>query len=606
MFVPGILGLIQTTCLPGLLVMRIFKAQWRLIPAILFTFGISLTATYAGVLLLTTLHLYTRPVAWAIFALEVLAAIYLYRHTLRKPIGIGAQKALAQLHALAHAFTPKQKEEETHPVAALLKTLVTIALVVYALSMLWWGVKVLFNGVGAVIDQWDAVVSWNAWAEEWAANAVPYKTWEYPQLIPINLSVSYLLMGSTEMQFFSTALMSLFTLAILLFLFDLALQHRTIGYFAAIIATKFIIKEFTGIYMNTAYVDIPLAFFSFAAVYAVLEARRQTEAEQAKPYLWIASILAGGAAVTKQGGVYILILLPVLVYFLVLPQFPQITKKQKQRLLLAPLGLSLLITLPWYIYVEAGILSGSFESNLAFVSSGIYGEQTRLEQFTAAFRSLGIYGYILILTVIGGVWLEKPYRWLVYGIVLPYYLAWAIFFSYDPRNLSLAFPFWGLAAGLLAGKLLDAGTELLSRLRLGRARAYFLPLLAAAAVIAAGFYFTDVRLMSRHDEVKRHILDNKINSLLYDYFETQGQVETVFSDYPIAELPGLSGYKISFRDQALFNIAMETNPDINYILMPNNSDQALKDQILSKVETGAYELIFEANRYYFIRVLTPE
>lgn len=73
--------------------------------------------------------------------------------------------------------------------------------------MLFWGLLLfslykMIRLVGGVFTNWDAVVSWNQWAISWALNEFPHGTYNYPQLLPISESISYVLMDSTGIQFF--------------------------------------------------------------------------------------------------------------------------------------------------------------------------------------------------------------------------------------------------------------------------------------------------------------------------------------------------------------------------------------------------------------------
>ena len=245
------------------------------------------------------------------------------------------------------------------------------------------------------------------------------------------------------------------------------------------------------------------------------------------------------------------------------------------------------------------------ESNIEWVSQGIHGDLTYLERFISAFNSLEIYRYLMVITLIGGFWLERRYRWLVNGIVLPYFIGWAFFFGYSPRNLSLVFAFWGLAAGLIFEKLVQLSADLTNRLKLSRLPAAVLGVVLVILLIAGGLFLTDSRLMAKQEEKQRLILDAQINGLLYDYFEELGHVEPVLSNYPIDQLPGLEQVFYGFRGEENFEELWTNNPDVNLMLMPNAAIDAVKQLVLDKVDSGDYELIFQRNSYYFIRRTSP-
>lgn len=609
LFLLGVLAFSQIVFFPGIIVLKFLPTRWRVIPTLVFTFALSLLINYVLVLSLTTLRLYTRAVIYPIFVIELILFVYLYRQTLAEPIGAIASKWLNTLVALANAFLKSSEEKkQSDPLSRFIILAATIGIAGYALSNLAWAARIWWNGVGAVIDRWDAVVSWNSWAMEWAANQFPAGTWEYPQLIPANLSISYVFLGNHQIQFFNTAFLSMFLFFILLLLFDLALQHKRFGFFLSVIAAKFILKEFTWEFFNTAYVDIPLAFFAFAAVFSILEARNQPDDAKRKGYIWIGFLLTAAASLTKQGGLFLLVLTPLMIWYVVLPAIgTRPSRRAVAELLWQPLGLALLIILPWYIYVEIGIIQGSMTSNIEWVASGIHGNLTYLQRFVKAFRSLGSYGYFLLLTILGGFWLQKEYRWVVYGIVMPYYLIWAFFFSYDARNLSLIFPFWGLATGLIAEKILVAVVGVIRWLKLGNLRLAILPVFWVALVIMGSFLLPDSKLISRQNELQKHILDDRLNTFLYEYFDELGRVEPILTDYPLRYLPGLQEVKTTFSDAEFFNQKWDRYPEVNYILMPNSAQKELKAQIFEKVENGEYELIFHEKNfdYYFIRRLTP-
>jgi uncharacterized membrane protein len=59
-FILGILGIIQITFLPGLIVYRLFNIRTNLLDKALIIFGTSLIANYCVIFLLALLGIYTR------------------------------------------------------------------------------------------------------------------------------------------------------------------------------------------------------------------------------------------------------------------------------------------------------------------------------------------------------------------------------------------------------------------------------------------------------------------------------------------------------------------------------------------------------------------
>ena len=70
-----------------------------------------------------------------------------------------------------------------------------------ALSGVLWGFHLVRLNTGTVFSGWDTLFSWNAYAEKWASGRVPDIGGMYPQLVPANWSLSYLLQGKDAVYF---------------------------------------------------------------------------------------------------------------------------------------------------------------------------------------------------------------------------------------------------------------------------------------------------------------------------------------------------------------------------------------------------------------------
>ena len=125
--------------------------------------------------------------------------------------------------------------------------------------------------IGQIFQQWDAVVSWNRWAVDWAANRLPYATSIYPQLLPTNISLTYVFMQGSEVWIFAKAFQFLFCLALLAAMLDLARVEGQFGYVPGVVITYGLLVAVLRYRMlSSGYADVPLAFFAFTAVYTLL------------------------------------------------------------------------------------------------------------------------------------------------------------------------------------------------------------------------------------------------------------------------------------------------------------------------------------------------
>ena len=319
MFFLGILAILQMTLLPGLLLVKAFRLKLGTLQGLAYCFGLSLIANYAAVLLLTTLGLYRQAVALALVAAEVAAGVWLYRSELLQSWKVTGVSLWNRLSSLLHFLLPDLKSiEEDRSIFDVLVGTATAVFAFFAITDLFWAVMVFISNVGTVFNSWDAVLSWNRWATEWAQNQFPTGVGLYPQLLPANWSLTYVLINDVHVQFFAKATIPLFLFFILLLFFDLGLNWKSMGAFIGLILTRLIIKKFTGDFIAEGYADIPIACMAFLSVYTLIKAKDQSDPAVQRQGIFLGAVFAGGAAVTKQAGVYMLALYPLLAYLLVL------------------------------------------------------------------------------------------------------------------------------------------------------------------------------------------------------------------------------------------------------------------------------------------------
>ena len=63
---------------------------------------------------------------------------------------------------------------------------------------------------------------WDKWAKSFALGAIPYEnTMDYPQAYPILMSITYVFIGNTDIEFFSRVICVIYPLIIWLIIFRL-------------------------------------------------------------------------------------------------------------------------------------------------------------------------------------------------------------------------------------------------------------------------------------------------------------------------------------------------------------------------------------------------
>jgi len=375
MFILGAFSLVQIVLLPGLISLRLVRFRGTFWQSAIYTFALSLLINYCAVFFLVVLKLYSHALIIALFAAQLIWVAWLYWEDWRKPLLDIFQNVWDKsVSALVGLFPfPEDDLSQSQKAIHYAFMLFTLISLVFALDRIWWIFGVFLKNIGTVFDAWDAVYSWNRWAEAWFSGKIPLDSRFYPQLVPINWSLTYVFMGESTVQFFAKFIMPIFTIGILLQFFDLGITLRQPGFFVAIILSRSLIVSFIGQGINNGYVDIAVAFFAFLPFYTIFKAQA-TKTESERHILWILGLFfSAAAAVTKQPGVYIFMLYPLFVYILLLrPNYGNWLNQPIRRSVLKWGAFSALIPLLWYGYklalISQGVDSSEVLANASFTA----------------------------------------------------------------------------------------------------------------------------------------------------------------------------------------------------------------------------------------------
>ena len=249
----AIISGIQICFLPGYIIYRILVNETKKIDlwqGFIFSFALSLIANYLIVSSLAFFNLYTKRILFFVFFLELIVFFilcfidrkYFYNKKKRKAIGL-----------LADSLRDFFKYEKS--ITYYTRTSLVLFVVLIIIKCL-----IIFkNNLGSIFDKWDAVVSWNRWAVDFFYNIFPTSTWHYPQLMPANWSISYIIMGY-PFQYIAKAIMPLFLILMIVISFIRGVKKKSIIFLSSPIFMYLVFSRFA---WTDGYVDIPVAFFSF-------------------------------------------------------------------------------------------------------------------------------------------------------------------------------------------------------------------------------------------------------------------------------------------------------------------------------------------------------
>ena len=586
MFVFGIVGILQATVLPGLIFSRLFKPQGGPAFRVAATFLISMLVNFLLVYVLNWVHLYVRPVMLAIVIVELFTIIILYRSSLKTNFDDVGRKISRYISSLGQSTQDIFNGTSSSPAAKTLRGLIITVLAILAVSLVWWFFKRAVNSIGTVFNAWDAVFSWNSWAQIWAQGQFPEVEGLYPQLLPINLSLPYLFTSNLQVSFFSKFIVALFPLLTILVVFEQAFSEKKYGYFVATILVYLLYKKFLGDIVTEAYADIPVAFAGLMTVIPYLRNNRVLANRQDTLLIFT---FAATAAVIKQPGILLLGILAILAII------DGVRDKPTVKWLAICIGVAIAITLVGYIQ-KLGLALTDYGATgspaYAEITANAYDSTNLLDRLFYAFKSLEKYMVLFAFLIPATLLLNRKFKLLILAFVIPFTFTWAILASYDTRNLALVYPLVAISCGLSLQSIIDFCLSCLEKLRLGHWPSWLLPLVFIASVGTGGILFTRQKITGAWVEKQKLIFSPVLNEQLYS-LNFDNDCRFVLTNYPVRFLPGLESNMMNFYFDGIeaFHSYLE-DPSICWILIPPYAEQAIQNEVDSKIQDGTYELIF--------------
>jgi len=593
MFFLGMLAVFQILFFPGLIFRALYHPKGKFFFQLSVVVTTSMLVNFLLFYLLVYLHLYTRLAVLIVIGLEVLALLWLYRSIFHIRLDDMAEWLRSAADEVKESGLAWFRSDEKSAAVRFLRTLGIALILTVALTIAYWFVAHLWKNIGSVFNIWDAVVSWNAWAEAWAQNRIPRVHLTYPQLLPINLSLTYLLMGNFKIVFFAKAIMPVFAILTVLTILELAVTEKKYGYLIAVAFTYVLYKHFLGEYINEGYADIPVAFMAFVALIPYI--RNEDVLADKKDFI-LGMILATAAGLLKQVGLYVLVLLPVLAFL-----NSKAKSKKQVGFLLAVLAVAVAVELTWYLPRGIEVLQGSkglgLDQYLAH-SADVQETNNLLLRPWLALLSLGKYLALFVFPLAALPLLPRRWRWLNILVILPFSLLWGVVASYSTRNLSLVFPTVAVVCGLGLQVILDWICRLLGRIKLGRLSAAFLILLVLAPIVYYGIKLDDQTLTAKWEKKQSQIFSPSLNEQLYALEFTNG-CNTVVTNYPMDYLPGLEGHWInSYLNDYPSYQKFIADPSVCWLLVPGDSvTKDIKQDIKAKLADGTYTLLYDTKEW---------
>lgn len=510
MFFWGIISFIQAVFLPGYLVILCFNKKTSHVNNFFYVtstiFVISIALNYILVTLLATFHAYTRTAMMIVLLIELLTLFYL-KIFRKKSIQLSNSAYMLELADLV----------KTNKVNNLF---LFVALVSLSIGLFFFFSKIVFQSLNTFVA-WDAVCSWNRWANDFYFNHLPSRTYNYPQLLPSLISIPYVLIGSNKFQFFSFWICNSFYLVSIIVLVGIISKKN---FFIPLFLSLGIFHFTFSIGGSVGYADFPVISLVIISLCCLVNVREDRENKEL--HLFYAFIAALSAAVTKQAGFFWLIILPIVV--LCSEKYYSRNLKMlkiSSRLILLFFIVSLIIVTPVYIYERYMIFIGQNSSEIQHVTENIHQGASYFQRNIKAFFKNPLYFFYPIIGVLG-IWKGAQYKSIgIFGVI--YFFTWSTFFSYSIRNCSVAIPLCCFAFACTLDNVLNTLNNYQSAVA-SQKRYKFLEKITSLEKtklsikkIATSLFFIGLFFIFSISTVQENLQNNKLSERLSNYQDKQ-------------------------------------------------------------------------------------
>lgn len=416
----AVLGLVQALFLPGFIVASM-TVRLPFADRLLLATPLSLLFNYTMVFFLVAVGAYSQFVLLLVFLLEVAILLRLS----------------------ARPFLGTLSSGDTAVVVAV--KLATIAVLAQAFR----------SQFGAVFDSWDAVISWNRWANEWYSETVS-SSLGYPQVGPILFSIVYKFAGTTNVQSLAKLVAAYFPFFGVLCIWRIARWRGAMSMATAIAAAVFVYLLFAlsaGLgawFPYSGYMDPIIAsmfaFVLYAAVLVVDTRHNGFDASVRNQNAVVTLMSVGVVAIVKQSGVPMALLFGLLLLFVN-------RNSIRSRPLTFFVAVVAFLFVVFHFYATVFILQffgGHGVLNTDFLIQTQFWDRP-LAAFEMLVKACG--SIVLILAAVGAVTAGGRLLFLLY--IAPMFLFWAFFASYDLRTAFTLVPLLAMEAGLGLAFLLD-------------------------------------------------------------------------------------------------------------------------------------------------------
>jgi hypothetical protein len=426
----GILFVVQTCCLPGLLVLYACRVR-DLSQVILLAMPVSLTCNYLLFHLFSALDCQSRAAWLLVFVLEVMLLLYVAWRGGWASVG----NVLAEERHRVDSWLAIRRKQ-----SACVRWQYDI-LLFSAFAFLVTFLSVAFYRPGlTTFNQGDDIGNWANWAKQWAVQGGADGIYWYPQLGPIIRAIGFIFVGDIEIHLFSKMTMPLFSVIMVATLIDLGIRLKDMRLLLSASILGGLLWHYAGHYIDSGHMDLPTATMILSSAYPLIS--HCTSQFGRENRLWSAILVSAmcgmGAVWTKQTGLFVIAVVACMWFWARIS-----VVRQKQIPLYAALTVifsCLVAAFSFYMPQAQKIISGLDVNNTRTLISLNWKDPMLGNSLLGAFYGHPAFSTLVVFSSMVSLVCKGKYRFLAATLALVGFLCWAALFNYSIRNAFFLFP----------------------------------------------------------------------------------------------------------------------------------------------------------------------
>ncbi len=503
MFGIGILSLMQAWFLPGLSLLVLSK-KLKLIDKLILSLPLSISLNYILVFILVLTKSYNQLSLYILISIELFLIIYFLKKNNNDVKNLKSALRFLEFSNLKIKFN----------IIDLIAILIFLIYLFLAVS-----------NIGNVIGKGDPVTYYN-WTLDIINNKIPTQSYDYPQAAAILGSISFVLLNTLKIEFFSAAIFLIQPLWIFFIFYRTAFILKTYENeikYSLIFTSLIILYNFRHYLLFINLPDATVALGTVVAGYVLILFFKNVQIGL-NLHTILLSIAVSFPALLKQVGIYTSFIFPIL--YLIL--FYNKDKKIFNNFILICSVIFLIIS-PWYIlrFYEYFILGLDQSSALGIASSYNVYDNFFIYSFEVLYRLFGL-SFIPILFLIIFSFKKKIAQNIFLVFLLPYYIIYIFLFGYEFRAFAPAMAVVGILCGIGLSNFVEFLNSTYNKTKL----LSLYKLLVFLFIVFSIFSLNELRnyqkLVTLNIEATKKRGDYRLNVLLYHFLNKKDKIKNVY------------------------------------------------------------------------------